>query len=60
MEDTMPFTDEMSVALAIVCLVTILAAMPACSTLPLDGSAIGALRKDDTEACSCNVEVTCH
>ena len=30
-----------------------------CSTLPLDGSAIGAL-KSDAEACSCNVEVSCH
>jgi hypothetical protein len=60
MEDTVPFNNEMSISLAIICLVTILAAMPGCSSLPLDGSAIGALRKDDTEACSCEVEVTCH
>ena len=55
MEDTLLFNNEMSIALAIICLVTILTAMPACSSLPLDGSAIGALRKDDTEACNCEV-----
>ena len=54
----MPFNNEMSVALAIVCLITILAALPACSTLPLDGAALGALKSE--EACSCNVEVSCH
>jgi len=52
--------SESSVALGVVCLFAIIILLQGCSTLPLDGSALGALRKDDKEACNCEVQVTCN
>ena len=31
-----------------------------CASLPLDGSALGALKSDQEEACNCEVQVTCN